>query len=151
MFVIFGLKSAVWGLQIEDLAGFKTKMDRLNVQIDELAKSAVNAIGSDGMSASESAHLVGRLDQIMKRVAQIEQKLHNTSSLIESGRMFANDAGFVVSEAEKLVRRCFDAISDTRNYLENEVKSCFAAIFFILNFAGKVLSEKNENFFFRDF
>lgn len=110
---------------VEDLAGFKDKMDNLNTQIDELQRSAVNAIGVNGITATESANLVGRLDQIMKRVSAIEQRLHNTSSLIESGRMFANDAGFVSHEAERLLQLCFDALSNTRNYLENEAREAF--------------------------
>jgi hypothetical protein len=123
-------------------------MDRLNGQIDELQKSAVNAIGANGISATESANLVGRLDQIMKRVATIEQKLHNTSSLIESGRMFANDAGFVVSEAEKLVRRCFDVLSSTRNYLENEAREAFLSAQDASGRFGQKSNRMSEVFFF---
>lgn len=111
-------------LQIDNLADFKAKMDVLSAQINALEDSASNAIGTK-VTAEDSANLIGRLDVIMKRIGTIEQKLHNTSSLIESGRMFSNDAGVVVGEAEKLAKRCFEAVAETRNYLENEARDAY--------------------------
>ncbi|XP_055331457.1 laminin subunit gamma-1-like isoform X2 [Paramacrobiotus metropolitanus] len=111
-------------VEVEDLAGFKNRMDSLAQQISTLENMASTAIGTQ-VTAADSANLISRLDEITKRISTIEQKLHNMSTLIESGRMFANDASYVVAEGEKLAKRCFDALASARSYLENEARDAF--------------------------